>query len=254
MIWDVRCNKTNVDDLYTYRPVNTISAAHHESVHAAKSHVSRTGGPVGSVTGVQSLTHNPNIVASVGSINAAVKYWDVRANYSARATPTPAAKSLLPKSSKSPRGASSLTLDPDGTRLYSASKDSSVYVHNTLAPGIPITQLAAPEFICDSFNINTSISPCGQYLAAGSANGSVVIWELDRYGFNSSKRRVVLQGHSKEAGCVAWYPFLDRTQLVTCGDDKMMRVWDIDAELAEMGRNDPVKRCQWGFATVVTEP
>ncbi|ORX71192.1 WD40 repeat-like protein, partial [Linderina pennispora] len=231
------------DGLYTYRPVKTIERAHHGVVRATKPHQPKTKRHTGSVTNVQSLAHNPNLIASVGSTNAMVRYWDMRSSYSTRSTlalPVPR-----------PRGASSLTLDPDGTRLYSASNDNTVYVHNALAPGYPVAHLTAPEFICDSFNISTSVSPCGQYLAAGSTNGSVVVWELDRYGFNSSKRRVVLQGHTKEASCVAWYPLQDRTQLVTCGDDSVMRVWDIDAELAEQGRNDPMKRCQWGLASVL---
>ncbi|KAJ1954881.1 hypothetical protein EC988_002193 [Linderina pennispora] len=255
MMWDVRCNKSSVDGLYTYRPVKTIERAHHGVVRAAKAHQPKTKRHTGSVTNVQSLAHNPNLVASVGSTNAMVRYWDMRSSYSTRSTlalPVPVATSLLPASSRRPRGASSLTLDPDGTRLYSASNDNAVYVHNALAPGYPVAHLTAPEFICDSFNISTAVSPCGQYLAAGSTNGSVVVWELDRYGFNSSKRRVVLQGHTKEASCVAWYPLQDRTQLVTCGDDSVMRVWDIDAELAEQGRSDPMKRCQWGLASVLT--
>ncbi|KAJ2819890.1 hypothetical protein GGI24_004649, partial [Coemansia furcata] len=172
------------------------------------------------------------------------KYWDVRMTASTRATelPMPAAASLLPTSTGRSRGTSSLTLDPDGTRLYSACNDNRVYVHNALLPGVPIAQLDAPEFECSSFNIATSVSPCGHHLAAGSANGSVVVWELDMYGQNSSKRRAVLQGHIKEAGCVAWYPGVEKTQLATCGDDGTMRVWDINAELADTSRADPMKR------------
>ncbi|KAJ2175101.1 hypothetical protein GGF45_003947 [Coemansia sp. RSA 551] len=146
------------------------------------------------------------------------------------------------------RGTASLSLDPDGTRLYSACNDNSVYVHNALMPGQPIARLTAPEFECQSFNVGTSMSTCGRHLAAGSSSGNVVVWELDRMGTNSSGRRAVLQAHTKEAGCVAWYPGKDKTQLATCGDDGVLRLWEENAKLAESAKTDPTKQCSWGVS------
>ncbi|KAI8320081.1 WD40 repeat-like protein, partial [Martensiomyces pterosporus] len=241
MMWDMRCNKAFADGIYSCRPVNAVSNAHYGLQRPGRVHRGKSNAVGGSVTGIQHLQQNANLVASVGSTSEMVKYWDIRISTPSRASalPTPVASSLRLSSAKRPRGTSSLTLDPDGTRIYTACNDSRVYVHNALSPGYPIAQLAAPEFECHSFNVGTSMSPCGQYLAAGSSNGSAVVWELDRYGFNSSKRRAVLQGHMKEAGCVAWYPGKERTQMVTCGDDGTMRVWDLDAQLAQEGRDDP---------------
>ncbi|KAJ2066625.1 hypothetical protein GGI08_001777 [Coemansia sp. S2] len=252
MMWDLRVNKAKVGDEYSYRPVNTISRAHYGLRHVGKAPRGKGSLIAGSVTAIKHLRHNANLVASVGSTSETVKYWDTRMSAPTRATelPTPAATSLLASSAGRSRGTSSLTLDPDGTRLYSACNDNRVYVHNALLPDTPIAQLDAPEFECSSFNITTSVSPCGRHLAAGSANGSVVVWELDMYGQNSSKRRAVLQGHIKEAGCVAWYLGAEKTQLATCGDDGTMRVWDINAELADAAKADPMKRCRWGFTSV----
>ncbi|KAJ2508184.1 hypothetical protein IWW47_000743 [Coemansia sp. RSA 2052] len=252
MMWDLRVNKTKAGDEYAYRPVNTVNRAHYGLRHAGKAPRGKGSVVAGSVTAIQHLRHNTSLVASAGSTSEAIKYWDVRMSAPTRAAelPTPAATSFLPPSSGRSRGTSSLTLDPDGTRLYSACNDNRVYVHNALSLGQPIAQLEAPEFECSSFNIATSASPCGRHLAAGSSNGSVVVWELDMYGQNSSKRRAVLQGHIKEAGCVAWYPGAERTQLATCGDDGTMRVWDINTELADVARADPMRQCRWGFTSI----
>ncbi|KAJ2902691.1 hypothetical protein GGI21_004528, partial [Coemansia aciculifera] len=246
---------TKTDDEYTYRPVNTISRAHHELRYAGKAPRGKGGLVAASVTAVQHLRHNTNLIASAGSKSEAIKCWDVRMSAPTRASepPMPVAASFLATSSGRSRGTSSLALDPDGTRLYSACNDNRVYVHNALSLGSPIAQLEAPEFECSSFNITTSASPCGRHLAAGSSSGSVVVWELDTYGQNSSRRRAVLQGHIKEAGCVAWYPGAEKTQLATCGDDGTMRVWDINAELADAARVDPMRKCRWGFTSVHRE-
>ncbi|KAJ2783721.1 hypothetical protein H4R18_001559 [Coemansia javaensis] len=253
MMWDTRCNKTAADGGYAYRPVNTVGRAHHSACSLPRPARGRRCAAGGSVTAIRHLQHNPSLVASTGSASEVVKYWDVRMRAAPResALPAPVALSQLPTSSQRPRGTSSLVLDPDGTRLYSACKDNQVYVHNALLPGQPVAQLAAPEFECRSFNIGLAASPCSRFLAAGSTTGSVVVWELDQLGRNSSRRRAVLQGHAKEAGCVAWYPGRERVQLATCGDDGILRVWEENALLAEAGRADPAARCSWGFSSVL---
>ncbi|KAJ1735647.1 hypothetical protein LPJ61_000442 [Coemansia biformis] len=253
MMWDVRCNRTTADSGHTFRPVNTVSHAHHSLGASTKTLRGKRRAVGGSVTAIRHLQHNTNLVASTGSTSETVKYWDVRMRAAPResALPTPVASSQLLSPTQRSRGTSSLLLDPDGTRLYSACNDSRVYVHNALALGQPISRLAAPEFECQSFSIGLAISPCGRHLAAGSSSGSVVVWELDRFGQNSGMRRAVLQGHAKEAGCVAWYPGGERVQLATCGDDGILRVWEENPRLAAAGRSDPMNRCSWGFSQVV---
>ncbi|KAI9505575.1 hypothetical protein GGI25_000927 [Coemansia spiralis] len=257
MTWDVRCNKTAIDGSHVHRPVNTIARAHHDVRCVKKTMRGKHSVVAGSVTAIKHLCHNTNMIASTGSTNEIVKYWDMRMTAPTRgasALPVPAALSLCSSRSSSltvkrSRGIASLSLDPDGTRLYAACNDNSVYVHNALAPGHPIAQLNAPEFECNNFNIGTSMSPCGSHLAAGSASGCVIVWELDRYGCNSSRMRAVLEGHDKEAGCIAWYPGKDQVQLATSGDDGTLRVWDINTQLAEEGKADPMRKYQWGFST-----
>ncbi|KAJ2610630.1 hypothetical protein EV177_003877 [Coemansia sp. RSA 1804] len=254
MVWDIRCNKTTTTSPGepVYRPVNTISGAHHDVRGSKKPTRNKHSVIPGSVTAIKHLCHDANVIASAGSTNEIIKYWDMRMTAPIRSAvlPTPVASSLLGSATTRSRGIASLSIDPDGTRIYAACNDNSVYVHNALALGQPISRLGAPEFQCNSFNIGTSMSPCGNYLAAGSASGSVVIWELDRYGYNSRKARAVLDGHGKEVGCVAWYPGKDRVQLATSGDDGTLRVWDLDSKLAEEGKADPMRKYCWGFSRI----
>ncbi|KAJ2660153.1 hypothetical protein IWW48_003100 [Coemansia sp. RSA 1200] len=253
MVWDIRCNKTTTTPGEpVYRPVNTISGAHHDVRGSKKPTRNKHSVISGSVTAIKHLCHDANVIASAGSTNEIIKYWDMRMTAPIRSAilPTPIASSLLASATTRSRGIASLSIDPDGTRIYAACNDNSVYVHNALALGQPISRLEAPEFQCNSFNIGTSMSPCGSYLAAGSASGSVVIWELDRYGYNSRKTRAVLDGHGKEVGCVAWYPGKDRVQLATSGDDGTLRVWDLDPKLAEEGKADPMRKYCWGFSRI----
>ncbi|KAJ2401680.1 hypothetical protein GGI23_001237 [Coemansia sp. RSA 2559] len=256
MMWDVRCNKTAASGEHVYRPVNTIARAHHDIRGSKKPPRGKHGLIAGSVTAIRHLRHDANAIASAGSTNEIVKFWDMRMTVPARhaALPTPAASSVLASTTRRSRGIASLSLDPDGTRLYAACNDNTVYVHNALSLGQPVSQIGAPEFQCNSFNIGTSMSPCGSYLAAGSASGTAVIWGLDRYGHNSKKARAVLEGHDKEVGCVAWYPGKERVQLATSGDDGTLRVWDLDTKLAEEGKADPMKKYCWGFSNIHREP
>ncbi|KAJ2161307.1 hypothetical protein GGF46_001568 [Coemansia sp. RSA 552] len=252
LLWDARCNRS-ADG--THRPVNAVGRAH----HGVRSAGPRARGAKrrivsGSVTAVCHMRHRPHLIASAGSTSEVIRFWDVRARAAPRASalPTPVASTHLPAAARRSRGIASLALDADGSRLYAACNDSRVHVHNALAPGSPVARLAAPEFECQRFSITAAASPCGRRVAAGSSNGDVVVWELDSFGQNSSARRAVLQGHAKEAGCVAWYPGRDRTQLATCGDDGTLRLWDENPSLAESARSDPARSCTWGFSSVRT--
>ncbi|KAJ1851067.1 hypothetical protein H4R99_005375 [Coemansia sp. RSA 1722] len=244
LFWDTRCNKARGDDTYSYRPVSTIAQAHAQGRRQGR----RASMAAVSVTGLRHLRHDPHLVATVGAAAATVRLWDVRMTQSARSSAFAKAisESIAPQGRA--RGVASLALDPDGTRLYAPCNDGHVYVHNAAHLGEPVCQLGAPEFECRGFGSGAASSSCGRYLASGSATGAVVVWELDRVGANSSGRRAVLQGHIRDAGCVAWNP--QRLQLASCADDGLLRLWDCDSVEAERGRSDVANRCRWGFATV----
>ncbi|KAJ1859869.1 hypothetical protein LPJ73_001647 [Coemansia sp. RSA 2703] len=242
LLWDIRSNKTRTEDIYSYRPVSNIALAHSRGHEPTTRRMDRRKSiAASSVTGLRHLHHNPHMLATSGAATAAVKLWDVR---NTKQAPF---ESVTPQDGG--RGIASLALDPDGTRIYAPCNDSRIHVHNSLRIGESIAQLQAPEFVCRGFSSGAAASSCGRYLAAGSATGAVVVWELDRFGTNSSNRRAVLEGHMRDAGCVAWNP--QRTQLASCADDGLMRLWDLDADEVERGKADVASRCRWGFAKIV---
>ena len=77
----------------------------------------------------------------------------------------------------------------------------------------------------DSFYVKTAFSPDGRYIASGSSDCGVYLWEAA----SPSAPPVVLWGHTSEVTAVAWHP-TDETALVSVSDDATMRVWRVDRE------------------------
>ncbi|KAJ2722303.1 hypothetical protein GGI07_003385 [Coemansia sp. Benny D115] len=249
LFWDTRCNKALVEGRYSYRPVMRIAHAHAQVRGNGRR---RTDVLAASITGVQQLRHGPWLVATAGAAAATVKIWDMRAVPQARGLPRAVAESLAPQGRA--RGLSSLALDTSGSRLYAACNDGRVYVHGVqaLQGAGPLGMLEAPAFECRGFGAGVAVGGLGgAFVAAGSATGAVVLWEVDRLGCASGGRRVVLRGHTREAGSVAWNPA--RTQLASCADDGTMRLWDLSASEALRAREDVVNRGHWGMAEIEAE-
>jgi WD40 repeat protein len=69
-----------------------------------------------------------------------------------------------------------------------------------------------------------STSPCGRMMASGSADGTVVIWELTW----KSKIRV-LEGHTQSVTSVAWSG--DGGFIASGSTDNTVRVWQVNAQV-----------------------
>jgi autophagy-related protein 16 len=63
-----------------------------------------------------------------------------------------------------------------------------------------------------------TFSPDGQYLAVGSADGTVYIW-----GVNSSKVEGILKEHSSAVTATGWHPY--GTMLATVDRSKKAVIW-----------------------------
>ncbi|KAJ1891267.1 hypothetical protein LPJ66_007015, partial [Kickxella alabastrina] len=246
LLWDLRCNRTlAAGGTHVHCPVASILQAHAAGA-LLPLHRPQRSGAAGSVTGLRFLRHRDHLLASASAASAAVRLWDMRMVRGARPH---AARPLAESSAETARGLASLALDPSGTRLFAPCNDGRVHVHDAQRIGsATVAELRAPEFECRGFGAGAAASGCGRYVGAGSASGAVVVWELDGVGGNSSRRRAVLRGHQRDAGCVAWHPQI--TQLASCADDGVVRMWDLDGQAAEDGRASVAGRSRWGFAEV----
>ncbi|KAG6383993.1 hypothetical protein SASPL_156212 [Salvia splendens] len=83
-----------------------------------------------------------------------------------------------------------------------------------------------------------------RYLASSSRDSHVIIWVVNVDGHVIMRHR--LTGHGQPVSCVSWSPEDD--QILTCGEDKTVRRWDIDSGecLCVYGKqNLGLVSCEW---------
>jgi len=245
MIWDLRCTGT-VDENgdYIHKPANIIRNAHvpvtNNSLRKKKE---KTNQHIG-VAAVHFL-HKPGYLASAGTADGLIKFWDIRSNgsYLHRSNPVPVEVSIHSNHSKRPHGFSSLSLDSTGRYLFSACTDNSIYMYNTLNLGKPVYRFTSPTYKCSTFYIKTSISPDDRFIASGSSDNNVYIWDITA----PHRSPVKLKGHENEVTAVSWCP-IDIKQMVTCSDDTSIRIWNMNEELENKCKNDLFLKTTWGHA------
>ncbi|ORY52231.1 WD40 repeat-like protein [Neocallimastix californiae] len=245
MIWDLRCTGT-VDENgdYIHKPANIIRNAHvpvtNNSLRKKKE---KTNQHIG-VAAVHFL-HKPGYLASAGTADGLIKFWDIRSNgsYLHRSNPVPVEVSIHSNHSKRPHGFSSLSLDSTGRYLFSACTDNSIYMYNTLNLGKPVYRFTSPTYKCSTFYIKTSISPDDRFIASGSSDNNVYIWDITA----PHRSPVKLKGHENEVTAVSWCP-IDIKQMVTCSDDTSIRIWNMNEKLENKCKNDLFLKTTWGHA------
>ncbi|KAI8927616.1 WD40-repeat-containing domain protein, partial [Entophlyctis helioformis] len=179
-----------------------------------------------SVTAVKFLTHKSDMVASVGSADGLVKFWDLRAVGGAGSLNADVERSTPSKFRRRPFGFSSLSLNSAGTKLYASCLDDSIHEFNTHGLGAAVNRFSHPTFRCSSFYIRTAISPDDSMLISGSSSTSVFLWDLHR----PQSTPFLLKGHQSET-----------TGLATCSDDMSVRVWRAGVDLDSLPDDPGVK-------------
>ncbi|KAF9586345.1 hypothetical protein BGW38_006547 [Lunasporangiospora selenospora] len=238
LVWDVRCSSsTSPQGDLTFRPADRLLNVHSSSARPVPPKRTKHGsdGP-NTASAVQYMIHNEHIIASTGTLDGLVKYWDVRKHgtYFKHDFPAPLQTSTYTPTTKRAHGMTSMALSPDGISLYAVSSDNHIYRFNSTALGGPVEQYGGNNYACSSYYIKISVSPDGNFIAAGSSK-DLYVWEVNR----PDRRPLVFQGHEREVTGVDWAKDLGNgTQLSGCSDDATVRTWKSNPELCRECREN----------------
>ncbi|KAF9952136.1 hypothetical protein BGZ72_006510 [Mortierella alpina] len=233
LIWDVRCSgTTSAQGDTVYRPANRLLNVHANTTRSVPPKKSKHGsdGP-NTASAVQYMKHNEYIIATTGALDGSVKYWDVRkhGSYFKHDHPKPLQTSSYTPLTKRAHGMTSMALSPDGSALYAVSSDNHIYMYNTTSLCGPVERFGGSNFTCSSYYIKISVSPDGNYIAAGSSK-DLYVWEVNR----PDKKPLIFHGHESEVTGVDWARDLGNgTQLSGCSDDATVRTWRSNGELVQ---------------------
>lgn len=229
-------------------------------------HMSMMQASAASVTAVVTVPHRPFALFSAGAADGAVKLWDLRVGSSSTsATSRRRHKSLADLSRRSPKvesdcvecvtpsdeprgdcdfaprrrrhGIASLDVDASGTKLLASSTDSSIYLYDTAQLGLGHSQVLTGH-TATSFYVRAAFSPCGRFVASGSADSKGYIWDCHeprarRSPHKGTRPIVELDGHrGGDVSVVDWCK-TDMLKLATCSDDTTVKVWHTNSSLLD---------------------
>lgn len=274
-MWDLRCVGVRTDELTTHRPVNSITSAHTPPATRGKGAQKRVDGSVTAVVWIEEFK-----IASASELNAEIRVWDIRAVQSKRRKTAQAVEcSALPPNHTPPGyrefGLNSLTMSPDGARLYSLCRNSVVYVYDTqhLSNG-PIHAYTHPRLHASTFYVKSAISRDGKLFSTGSTDGCPIVFPTDEkyldkmlypriHPEDSRAAQIskvmpvgygaaLVRGYEKEVTDVTW---TNGGDMVAISDDYLARCWRAgekgeEAESMRNGGEDEGRRWGWGWAEV----
>jgi WD40 repeat protein/serine/threonine protein kinase len=105
---------------------------------------------------------------------------------------------------------------PDGSRIASASYDTTVRVWSAEGSGEPIVLRGHTDNV-----FGLAFSPDGRRIASASYDTTVRVWSADGRG-----QPKVLRGHTDKVYAVAWSP--DGRRIASASADRTVRVWNAD--------------------------
>lgn len=335
-IWDLRCKGSNGPESTFHvpvpprrnaptptkvkygRPINSIWEAHSASnQHAtdgatdspSSGEAPRRAGDV-SVTSIHFLPPGQeHLLLTASEADASVRLWDIRT--SRRRTQVPISSTQKPESHNKFRhfGVTAMSVNTNGTRLYTVCKDNTVYAYSTAhlilghAPEFsqavgrrlpqrgtqeglgPIYGYRHPKLYATSFYVKSALRKAkdgnSELLAVGSSDGSAMLFPTDERYLPSAlsdspleledampdfmkkieaKKKpsrfdttipisqngtALVRGHDRrEVGSMAWS---NRGDLITVGDDYLVRVWREDQkEARELRQYGEGEGRRWG--------
>ncbi|KAH0789552.1 autophagy-related protein 16-1 isoform X2 [Histomonas meleagridis] len=108
-------------------------------------------------------------------------------------------------------------INPTKTSLYSIGLDSEI-CETSLSAASPIRRMTSPELTVKSPMTKISMDPFGGFIAAGSNNGSVLLFDITQ----NSPKPVILKHHKAAVTCSAFAGNL----LVTADRDHIIAFWN----------------------------
>ena len=245
-IWDLRVAGTKISEgsnvVAALQPVDCIRGIHTpEDRRAAKP---------SSVTAL--VWADEHRVVTTCEHDAEIKLWDLRSHLFRKKTPQEAESSGLPPNQVRSYGMSSLSISPDGQRMYALCKNSYIYAYSTnhLSKG-PIHAYSHRRLNVDSFYVKCEVSRDGKYIAAGSSSNVGVVFPIEEQYLNPrmsadfthkgrdnylaghlkvGKGVVLVHGHDSEVTDVTWTINHD---LITVSDNFRIRCWRQDGDGSE---------------------
>lgn len=269
-IWDTRCVGIRSEDLIIHKPVSSIDQAHTPLITRGRGAKKRVDVSVTAVTWIEE-----HKIASASELNAEIKLWDIRATQKKGKAAVAIDASALPTHHNRAFGLNSLTLSPDGARLYSLCRDGVIYTYGTqhLSNG-PIHAYTHPRLHASTFYVKSAISRDGRLLSAGSSDNCPIVFPTDERYFDRSlypqshpedsraasvskimpvgKGAALVRGYEKEVMDLTWTMDGD---MVAISDDYLARCWRVgergeEAENMRNGGEEEGRRWGWGWSEV----
>ena len=215
LLWDTRDRSDTV-------PCNAIRGAHSlPTVQTSKRRREQAGpGAAGVVTALAWISDTA--LVSVGDKDGVVKVWDLRKNYCAyKRDPLPRLEISHPGDSFTV-GYTALSSSPCRNYLYVSCMDDKIYKYDM------VNAFQSPSAVYSgasikNFFIKMSVSPCGRYIASGSADNWSYIWHTSRPGSPVAR----LGPSDSEVTCLDWSHNTHNLlpDLVTASDDMRHQLW-----------------------------
>uniref|UniRef100_A0A7N0VME9 Denticleless protein-like protein n=1 Tax=Kalanchoe fedtschenkoi TaxID=63787 RepID=A0A7N0VME9_KALFE len=218
--WDLRCkpdSQTGRGEVHSFSPA-MVNRAHAKPKpkHMKRNKVSSSM----SITSVLYLRDGTS-VATAGSVDSVVKFWDVR-NLKAQLNEISPFSDSIPCEEKRTHGVCSLSQDSSGMFLSASCMDSRVYLYSLLQLGKgPVKSFSG--CLTGSFFVKSSISPDGEHILSGSSDGKAYVWQVG--GPHSDP--LILNSHQGEVTAVGWCG-AEVGKMATASDDFTVRIWDIE--------------------------